>query len=78
MKDEIDIFQNKLVPKHEILGEDEKLILLKKLNATEKQLPKIKINDPTVKAIGAKKGDVIRITRESRIAGELLYYRIVV
>jgi len=78
MKDEIDIFQNKLVPKHEILGEDEKLILLKKLNAVEKQLPKIKITDPAIKAIGAKKGDVVKITRDSRIAGKIFYYRVVV
>ncbi|MBI5332560.1 MAG: DNA-directed RNA polymerase subunit H [Candidatus Aenigmarchaeota archaeon] len=78
MKEEIDVFQNMFVPKHEILEEDEKLILLKKLNATEKQLPKIKTSDPAIKAIAAKKGDVVRITRNSRIAGKALYYRVVV
>ena len=78
MKDEIDIFQSELVPKHEILNEDEKIILLKRLNVDERQLPKIKITDPVIKVIGAQKGDVIKITRNSAIAGEAFYYRRVV
>ena len=78
MKDEIDVFLSKLVPKHEILNEDEKIILLKKLNAVERQLPKIKSSDPAVKTIGAKKGDVLKIIRGSEIAGESIYYRVVV
>ncbi len=77
-KEDIDIFLSNLVPKHEILGEDEKMILLKKLNITEKQLPKIKSSDPATKAIGAKLGDAIRITRKSDTAGTYYYYRVVV
>ena len=78
MKEEIDIFLRDLVPKHEILNEDEKIILLKCLNATERQLPKIKSSDPAVKAIGAKKGDVLKVVRKSETAGTTLYYRVVV
>jgi len=78
MKEDIDIFKSELVPKHDILDEDEKIILLKKLNITEKQLPKIRLADPAVKAIGANKGDVLRITRKSEVAGEIIYYRNVV
>ncbi len=77
-KDDIDIFLSSLVPKHEILNEDEKLLLLNKLNAKESQLPKIKQSDPAVTALGAKKGDVLKIIRNSETAGEYIYYRIVV
>ncbi len=77
-KEEIDIFQSDLVAKHEILNEDEKIILLKKLNVVEKQFPKIKSADPAVKALGAKKGDILKITRVSEIAGHSMYYRVVV
>jgi len=78
MAEEIDIFQSSLVPKHEILPEDEKKLLLEQLHISESQLPKIKSSDPAVKVLGAKKGDVLRITRKSPTAGEYLYYRIVV
>lgn len=77
-KEEIDIFQSALVAKHEVLNEDEKIILLKNLHVLEKQFPKIKSSDPAVKAVGAKKGDLIKITRVSEIAGTSIYYRVVV
>ena len=72
------VLEHELVPKHEILSEEEKKELLKKYNITEKQLPKILASDPVVKAIGAKPGDVIRIIRNSHVAGRSVYYRIVV
>ncbi len=73
-----DIFKNRFVPKHEILNPEEKTELLKKLNITLKQLPRMKEEDPGVKAVGAKHGDVVRITRKSQTAGEYFYYRVVV
>ena len=42
-----------------------------------KNLPKIKVYDPVVLAIGARKGDILRITRESQTAGVFVTYRIV-
>lgn len=78
MAEEIDIFQSALVPKQEILPEAEKKSLLEQMRITESQLPKIKLTDPAVKALDAKKGDVIRIERKSPTAGEHIYYRIVV
>jgi len=74
----IDIFKSELVPKHEILTKEEEEELLKKYKITKKQLPKILSTDPAVKAIGAKKGDIIKITRKSQTAGETYYYRVVV
>jgi len=75
---EYDVLKHELVPKHIILTEEEKKELLEKLNITPKQLPKILISDPVVKAIGAKKGDIIKIIRKSVTAGESIYYRVVV
>ncbi|HIG97683.1 MAG TPA: DNA-directed RNA polymerase subunit H [Candidatus Aenigmarchaeota archaeon] len=75
---DIDIFQSNLVPKHEILGGEEKAELLKKLNVSLKQLPRIKEDDPVIKMIQGKHGDVVKITRKSMVAGEYNYYRVVV
>lgn len=74
---EIDIFQSNLVPKHEILSGEEKAEMLKRLNVSLKQLPRIKDDDPVVKILQAKHGDVIKITRKSLVAGEYNHYRVV-
>jgi len=75
--DEINIFESRLVPKHEVLPDDEKIIFLENLRINAKQLPRIKFDDPAAKGLGAKKGDVIKITRKSPTAGETYYYRLV-
>lgn len=75
---EIDIFQSNLVPKHEILSGEEKSELLKKLNVSLKQFPRVRDDDPVIKLLKAKRGDLIKITRKSLSAGEYLYYRVVV
>ena len=73
-----DLFQHRLVPKHEILTEKEKTELLMKYRVQPYQLPQISSLDPTVKAIGAKPGDILRIIRKSPTAGEHLAFRYVV
>ncbi len=75
--EEFDIFQSNLVPKHEIIAEDERRDLLAKMKIDERQLPKIKGNDPAIKRLGGKKGDIVRVSRKSPTAGEYLYYRLV-
>jgi len=72
-----DILQHVLVPKHEIMTADAIKELLLKYNITTLQLPRIVYTDATVKAIGAKEGDVLKITRFSPTAGTTTYYRIV-
>ncbi|MFN3383670.1 MAG: DNA-directed RNA polymerase subunit H [Archaeoglobaceae archaeon] len=67
-----------LVPKHEILKEEEVKELLKLLGVSKEQLPKIKASDPIIKEIGAKPGDVVKITRKSLTAGVSIFYRLVV
>lgn len=71
------ILQHFLVPKHEILSEEEKQQVLERYGVQPYQLPFISVNDPVVKELGAKPGDIIKITRSSETAGKAIYYRIV-
>ena len=75
---EFDVLTHQLVPKHEVLSENEIEQVLNDFKLTRDQLPKILITDPTVKRIDGKPGDVIKITRESPTAGESVFYRLVV
>ena len=77
-KKEINLFESNLVPKHEVLSDEERKMFLKKMNISLKQLPRIKSVDAVVKTIGGKRGDVVKITRKSPVAGESLYYRVVI
>jgi DNA-directed RNA polymerase subunit H len=73
-----DIFEHALVPKHEILTEKEQTELLARYKVQPYQMPQVKSTDPAVKAIGAKPGDMLKITRKSPTAGEHVAYRYVV
>ena len=73
----IDIQDHILVPTHEIMTEDEIADEFSDVEYDFKDLPKIRSEDPVVKAIGAKPGDVLRLTRESQTAGVFVTYRIV-
>jgi len=77
LEKELDILKHELVPEHIILNENGKKELLERLKITEKNLPKVLTNDPVVKAIGAKEGDVLKIVRKSATAGSSTYYRVV-
>jgi DNA-directed RNA polymerase subunit H (RpoH/RPB5) len=78
MAGEIDVLGHELVPKHEVLTEEEKKEVLERYKVSEFQLPKILASDPAARVIGAKVGDVIKITRESLTAGKTIAYRLVV
>jgi DNA-directed RNA polymerase subunit H len=73
-----EIFEHKLVPKHEILTEKEKSQVLAEYKIKPYQIPQIQSTDPAVKAIGAKPGDMLKIIRKSATAGEHIAYRYVV
>jgi len=75
---ELDVMSHQLVPKHEIISEAEGEKFLERFNLKKDQLPKIFITDPAIKRIGAKVGDMIKITRESPTAGVSEFYRIVI
>lgn len=75
---EIRVSEHSLVPQHEVLSKEEKAEIMKRFNITEHQLPKIHAQDPAAKEIGAKNGDVIKITRKSPTTGKTVYYRLVI
>jgi DNA-directed RNA polymerase subunit H len=77
-KNQILVPDHVYVPKHEIIPKSEALDVLKKYNCTPTELPLIYVEDPAIKLLGVKPGDMIKITRESPTAGESLYYRYVV
>jgi len=74
----VKILEHELVPKHEVLSPEEALKVLKKLGITPDKLPWIRASDPVARAIRAKPGDIVKITRKSLTAGETVVYRYVV
>ena len=74
----MDILEHEFVPKHEILSEAEVTKLLDQLQVPETALPYLLTTDPVARVIGAKVGDIIKITRKSQTAGETIIYRLVV
>jgi DNA-directed RNA polymerase subunit H len=72
-----DILKHELVPDHVVLKKNQITKMLKEMDVHVEQLPKIKLDDPVAKAIGAKEGDIIKITRKSQTAGRFVSYRLV-
>ena len=66
-----------LVPKHSLVKEEKVPALLEKFNSAKEMLPQILKADPAIKRLKPKKGDVIRIERNSPTAGKAIYYRVV-
>lgn len=59
-----------------ILSEEEKGYLLKTLQATEEQLPRISIKDPIAKYLNVKKGQVVASIRKNGNQECTYYYRL--
>jgi DNA-directed RNA polymerase subunit H len=78
LAEEFNILNHELVPEHIILKENEIKEVLEKFNIKPENLPKILLSDPTVKAINAKEGNILKIVRKSKTAGISIYYRIVI
>ena len=73
-----DIFEHDLVPLHEVVSQEERKELSEKYHAEPFQFPWIKSVDPISIILGAKPGDVVRITQKSETAGKYETYRYVV
>ncbi len=73
-----DLFDHELVPMHIITPDDEIQLVLDHFGIEKSQLPRIFQDDPAVKVLGARPGQVIRIERDSITAGKSYYYRLVV
>jgi DNA-directed RNA polymerase subunit H len=78
MSTRLNVLDHVMVPDHQIMTEDELTGLLSLYTITSEQLPRIYHDDPAVKTIGAKPGDVIRIIRTSHTAGRAESYRLVI
>ena len=78
MEQEIKIEKHDYVPKHVKLNQEEAEEILKKLNVTKKQLPRILKEDPAIAEFEVKKGDIIKIIRKSPTMGEAEFYRVAV
>ena len=66
-----------LVPKMEVMKKSEVEKLLKEYDISLEDLPVFLKDDPSVVALGAKPGDVVRIHRED-LTGSYFYYRRVI
>jgi DNA-directed RNA polymerase subunit H (RpoH/RPB5) len=67
-----------LVPKHELVPENEHKELMERMYITSKsKFPEIKFHvDPIARCIGAVPGDIVKITRYSASSGEAIIYRV--
>jgi DNA-directed RNA polymerase subunit H len=74
----LNVLDHTMVPKHQIMSEEEVAGLLSRYTITNEQLPKMYHDDPAAKTIEAKPGDVIRIIRTSQTAGRAESYRLVI
>jgi DNA-directed RNA polymerase I, II, and III subunit RPABC1 len=72
----VNITEYELVPKHILLSQKEKQLLLDRYKIKESQLPKILVTDPVARYLGLKRGDVVKIIRVSETAGRYITYRI--
>ena len=73
----IEVEKHEFVPKHEpVSGDEEKLLTV--LGIQKLQLPKILRNDPAIRELKLKYGDIVKITRKSETSGKAVYYRVVV
>ncbi len=80
---DFNVMEHELVPEHYLLKDEEAEKLLKELNITRDQLPKIRATDPCVQLLERKyghikDGSIIKIVRKSDIAGMSIAYRVVV
>jgi len=72
---DFDVAKHVLIPKHTKLSDAQKETLFKAYNVTNKELPKILINDPAIQHLDPKIGDIIKIERNSSTAKNSVFYR---
>lgn len=80
---EFNIFEHEYVPEHYLVDREEEKTILKSLNLTKDQLPRIKKTDAAILALETITGEIepgriIKIVRKSRTAGVFVAYRVVV
>lgn len=74
----INITEHELVPQHILLTTEEKEELFSRYRLEENQLMKMLTTDPVARYYGYKRGQVIKIIRNSETAGRYVTHRLVV
>ncbi len=77
------VLEHQMVPEHYLLSLEEEKEVLKQLNITRDQLPKLRMSDPAVRILrrietDVKEGRIVRIIRESQTAGQTIIYRLLI
>ena len=72
------IFDHDFVSKHELLTSEERENILETYKMKPYQLPRIRVSDPAVIAVGGNPGDIVKVIRNSPTAGKFVAYRYVV
>ena len=67
--------EHNLVPKHEVLSQEETEKLFTSYHVSPQSLPVMFMNDAALKGLTPKMGDIIKITRNSPTAGQAVFYR---
>uniref|UniRef100_A0A7S0V2R5 DNA-directed RNA polymerases I, II, and III subunit RPABC1 n=1 Tax=Hemiselmis tepida TaxID=464990 RepID=A0A7S0V2R5_9CRYP len=71
----VNITEHNLVPKHEIISEEEARNLFKRYSIRENQLPRINKRDPISRYFGLQKNKIMKIIRSSETSGRYVTYR---
>jgi DNA-directed RNA polymerase subunit H (RpoH/RPB5) len=74
----INIIDNELVPKHELLSPEEEKEFYESYGCKKKNVPKIYSIDPIIRYYNMPIGSICKITRPSKTSGFVPFYRLVI
>lgn len=74
----INLVDHVLVPKHELLSDQEKDIFFDKYHCKKRSVPKMLTSDPIARYYNMKPNDIVRITRPSKQSGYSRSFRLVI